>query len=141
MPTTAASTADGVIAFMNAAFGLRFVADFFFFGAAFLGAAFLAFLADFLAFLAAGLRGDLVLVVVMVGSSGLVVWLTVSSDIAKSSDVVGLALIADKQNNRIDWKYNSYIEEFGKIISSIISIACYHSFGKSGTMQACAPAE
>src|SRR6516164_8892504 len=58
LPTTEASTADGVIAFMNAAFGLRFAPDFFafFFGAAFFGPAFLAdffaagFLAGFLAF-------------------------------------------------------------------------------------------
>src|SRR6516164_8136707 len=57
LPTTAASVADGVIAFMNAAFGLRFAPDFFaaaFFAGAFLaaffGAGFLAaFFADFLA--------------------------------------------------------------------------------------------
>src|SRR5690348_144382 len=56
-PITAASDALGVIAFMNAAFGLRFAPVAFFFGAAFLAAAFLAgaffatgfFAADFLA--------------------------------------------------------------------------------------------
>lgn len=57
LPTTEASVDDGVIAFMNAALGLRFAPDFFaFLGAAFLGAAFLAdfFAAGFLAgFLAA----------------------------------------------------------------------------------------
>src|SRR5574340_1194666 len=39
LPTTAASTDEGVIAFMNAAFGLRFAA---FFAAAFFAAGFLA---------------------------------------------------------------------------------------------------
>src|SRR5689334_24800832 len=48
-PTTAASVEEGVIAFMNAALGLRFAADFFaaFFGAAFFAGAFFA--ADFFA--------------------------------------------------------------------------------------------
>src|SRR4029450_13105715 len=71
-PTTAASVPDGVIGFMNAAFGLRFAVDFlaagffagaFFWGAFFAGAFFAAgffavaffaagFFADFFAFLA-----------------------------------------------------------------------------------------
>src|SRR5690349_19191785 len=61
-PTTAARTEEGVIAFMNAAFGLRFAVDFFaagflaadFFAAGFFAALFLA--ADFFAapFFAAG---------------------------------------------------------------------------------------
>jgi hypothetical protein len=48
LPTTAANMADGVIAFMNAAFGLRLAPVFFAF---FLGAAFFAgaFFADFFA--------------------------------------------------------------------------------------------
>src|SRR5690242_7187767 len=49
-PTTAASTVEGVIAFMNAAFGLRLTADFFaagFFAADFFAAGFFA--ADFFA--------------------------------------------------------------------------------------------
>jgi hypothetical protein len=62
LPTTAASTVDGVIAFMKAAFGLRFAADFLaagFFAALFLAAGFLAalfFAAGFFAapFFAAG---------------------------------------------------------------------------------------
>jgi hypothetical protein len=58
LPTTAASVADGIMAFMNAAFGLRLVAVFFaaFFGAAFFADAFFAgffaavfFAADFFA--------------------------------------------------------------------------------------------
>jgi hypothetical protein len=50
LPTTAASTADGVIAFMNAALGLRLLAAFFaFFGAAFFAAFFAGLLADFFA--------------------------------------------------------------------------------------------
>ena len=57
LPTTPASVTDGVIAFMNAAFGLRFAPDFLaaFFGAAFFIDAFFAgrladfFAADFLA--------------------------------------------------------------------------------------------
>jgi predicted phage tail protein len=61
LPTTAASVDDGVIAFMNAALGLRFAAGFLaaFFGAAFFAGAFFAagfFAADFFAagFFAAG---------------------------------------------------------------------------------------
>ena len=61
LPTTAAKELDGVIAFMNAALGLRLAAGFFaaFFGAAFFGAAFFAgafFAAGFFAagFFAAG---------------------------------------------------------------------------------------
>jgi hypothetical protein len=56
-PITAASEALGVIAFMNAAFGMRFAPVVFFFGAAFLAAGFFAgdffaagfFAADFFA--------------------------------------------------------------------------------------------
>jgi hypothetical protein len=62
---TAASVAEGVIAFMNAAFGLRLAADFLagFFAGAFFGAAFLAadfFAAGFFAadFFAAGFFAD-----------------------------------------------------------------------------------
>ena len=49
-PTTIASCALGVIGFMKAALGVRFVADFFFAGAFFLAGAFFAvvfFAADF----------------------------------------------------------------------------------------------
>src|SRR5262245_58744409 len=56
-PTTAARTPVGVIAFMNAAFGLRFAALFFFGAAFFAGLRAGAFFAGFLAFLAADFFG------------------------------------------------------------------------------------